>query len=184
MRILTWHVHGNYLYYLSLTGHELFLPVTEDRSNPYGGRSDSFPFGPNVHEVPVAEIAGTNVDCLLYQSPGNYRDAQTLLSEAQRRLPALVGITHEETRTDLARHLLGPLDSEPELLRTLLVFFAKKCSITSASKSLYIHRNTLNYRLEKISSLTGLDPRRFDEASIIRYALTIRQLAGDAELCA
>ena len=101
----------------------------------------------------------------------------------QLGLPALVGITDEETRTDLARHLLGPLESEPELLRTLLVFFEHNCSIISASASLYIHRNTLNYRLEKISSLTGLDPRRFDEASMIRYAMTIRQLAGDFALC-
>ncbi|WP_369128003.1 helix-turn-helix domain-containing protein [Ligilactobacillus salivarius] len=39
-----------------------------------------------------------------------------------------------------------------------------------------MHRNTLNYRLDKIASLIGLDPRRFDEAVQIRLALLLRKL--------
>ncbi|HEX5369092.1 MAG TPA: helix-turn-helix domain-containing protein [Dehalococcoidia bacterium] len=98
-------------------------------------------------------------------------------------LAALVGITDQETRVDLARHLLGPLEAESELLKTLQTFFSDNCSIIAAASHLYIHRNTLNYRLEKISALIGLDPRKFDEASLIRYALIICQLSEDAPLC-
>jgi hypothetical protein len=56
VRVLTWHVHGNYLYYLSQASAELYLPVRPDRSNPYGGRGSTFPFGPNVHEVPAEAV--------------------------------------------------------------------------------------------------------------------------------
>ena len=97
MRILTWHVHGNYLYYLSRTGHDLFLPVSGDQRNPYGGRGTSFPFGPNVHEVALDDVHDVRADCVLYQSPANYRDAATLLSDAQRRLPAVV-LEHDPPR--------------------------------------------------------------------------------------
>ena len=44
------------------------------------------------------------------------------------------------------------------------------------AKRLCIHRNTLTYRLEKITSLTGLDPRCFDEAVQIRLALLLQEL--------
>ncbi|MCY7322639.1 MAG: helix-turn-helix domain-containing protein, partial [Phormidesmis sp. CAN_BIN36] len=42
-----------------------------------------------------------------------------------------------------------------------------------------IHRNTLSYRLDKITSLTGLNPRQFDDAVQIRLALLLRSLSGE-----
>ena len=49
-----------------------------------------------------------------------------------------------------------------------------------AATELSIHRNTLSYRLDKIASLTGLDPRRFDDAVQIRLALLLRSLRNDS----
>lgn len=91
---------------------------------------------------------------------------------------ALVGIADEVTKMGLATHLLSPLDHEPELLETLNVFFARDCSPSETSRQLAIHRNTLGYRLEKIASLTGLDPHHFDDAVQIRLALVLRSLQG------
>lgn len=91
-------------------------------------------------------------------------------------IAAFVGIADERTKVDLATHLLSPLDHEPELLQTLDVFFAEDCCPSSTASRLAIHRNTLSYRLEKIASLTGLDPRRFDDAVQIRLALVLRSL--------
>jgi carbohydrate diacid regulator len=126
----------------------------------------------------------------------SYQDAQTALGIGRRLgrdggvycldqlgLAALVGIPDEETRVSLARHLLGPLEAEPELTHTLKSFFDENCSVVSAAHRLFIHRNTLNYRLDKIESLTGLDPRRFDEATSLRYAFVVGQLAGIEFLC-
>ena len=87
---------------------------------------------------------------------------------------AFVGVADERTKIDLAMHLLSPLDHEPELLQTLDVFFACDCSPTTTAERLCIHRNTLSYRLDKITSLTGLDPRHFALAVQIYLALVLR----------
>jgi carbohydrate diacid regulator len=91
-------------------------------------------------------------------------------------IAALVGVSDERTKIDLATHLLSPLDQEPELLETLDVFFFENCCPSSTANRLSIHRNTLSYRIDKIASLTGLDPRRFDDAVQIRLALLLRSL--------
>ncbi len=91
---------------------------------------------------------------------------------------AFVGISDDSTKLDLAKHLLSPLDQEPELIDTLRVFFAENCCPSSTANKLSIHRNTLSYRLDKITSLTGLNPRVFDDAVQIRLALLLRSF-GD-----
>jgi carbohydrate diacid regulator len=95
-------------------------------------------------------------------------------------MDALVGITDQQTRKELACHLLGPLDNEPELHETLDAFFKANCSPAATSQRLFIHRNTLTYRLDKITSLIGLDPKRFEDAILIRLALILRTLTADA----
>lgn len=119
----------------------------------------------------------------------SYQDARAALSLGRRfhgenqlycldslGIAAFIGLSDERTKVDLARRLLGPLDHEPELIETMLSFFATGCSPSLTSSQLCIHRNTLNYRLEKVASLTGLDPRRFDDAVQIRLALLLRSL--------
>jgi carbohydrate diacid regulator len=97
---------------------------------------------------------------------------------------AFLGIADERMKLDLARHLLSPLDHEPELIETLDAFFAEDCYPSAAANRLQIHRNTLGYRLEKVAALTGLDPRRFDDAVQLRLALVLRSLHdGDGRLC-
>ena len=98
LRVFTWHVHGNYLYYLSQANAEFYLPVKPDRSNPYGGRGTTFPFGANVHEVPVKAVRELSLDCLLFQSHRNYlEDQYEVLSESQRRLPRIF-LEHDPPR--------------------------------------------------------------------------------------
>jgi carbohydrate diacid regulator len=94
-------------------------------------------------------------------------------------MAAFVGVSDARTKIDLATHLLSPLDHEDELLQTLQVFFEQDCCISATANSLGIHRNTLNYRLEKVASLTGLDPHRFDDAVQIRLALVLRRLESE-----
>jgi carbohydrate diacid regulator len=91
-------------------------------------------------------------------------------------IAAFACVADEQTKVELATHLLSPLDNEPDLLDTLTVFFQLDCAPLATAKQLSIHRNTLGYRLEKISLLTGLDPRRFDEAVQIRLALLLQDL--------
>lgn len=90
LRILTWHVHGNYLLYLSRAPHEFFLPVKTNGEEGYSGRGDVFLFGDNVHDVNADEVRRTEVDCILFQSRKNYeQDQYEILTEEQRRLPRI-----------------------------------------------------------------------------------------------
>ncbi len=91
---------------------------------------------------------------------------------------AFVGLADAQTKEELAQHLLSPLRDEPELVETLQHFFAEDCSLCATAARLYIHRNTLSYRLDKIASLTGLDPRCFDEAVQLRLALMVHVLGA------
>jgi hypothetical protein len=87
---LTWHVHGNYLLYLSQAGVDFFLPVKPGRREGYGGRGDTFPFGDNVRDVPANAVRDLEIDCVLYQTRRNYEeDRDELLSESQKRLPRI-----------------------------------------------------------------------------------------------
>jgi glycosyltransferase involved in cell wall biosynthesis len=113
-RVLTWHVHGNYLLYLSHTGHDLYLPVAPDRRHPYGGRAGSFPWPDTVHEVPLDDVRELDVDLVLYQSRTAWEeDRFELLSPAQRRLPA-VYLEHDPPRE-------SPYETRHHLRRTDLL---------------------------------------------------------------
>jgi glycosyl transferase family 1 len=89
-RVLTWHVHGSYLAYLSRGDYDLYLPVRPGRPHPYGGRTASFDWPDSVHEVAVEDVPRLNLDCVLYQSRTNWlEDRFDILSAAQRRLPSI-----------------------------------------------------------------------------------------------
>ncbi|MCK4308450.1 MAG: helix-turn-helix domain-containing protein [Candidatus Atribacteria bacterium] len=60
------------------------------------------------------------------------------------------------------------------LLETLQGFFDNNLSITQTAKALFIHRNTLLYRLERVKKITGLDPKKFDDAVLLRIALKMK----------
>ncbi len=90
LRVLTWHVHGSYLYYLSQTPVEFILPVKEGRPEGYGGRSGPFPWPRNVVEVPADSVRDLDFDCVLFQSRKNWlEDQHAILSAAQLRLPRI-----------------------------------------------------------------------------------------------
>lgn len=90
LRILTWHVHGNYLYYLSQVPHDFYLVAAPDGAAGRVGRVGSLPWGDNVHDAPVAELPSMSFDAVLYQSRSAWDvDREQLLSAAQRRLPAV-----------------------------------------------------------------------------------------------
>ena len=90
LRVLTWHIHGNYLLYLSQARVEFTLPVAPGGREGYGGRGRTFPFGANVRDVPAEAIRDQDFDCILYQTRANYEvDGPAILSDAQRELPRI-----------------------------------------------------------------------------------------------
>ncbi|MGV3488045.1 MAG: PucR family transcriptional regulator [Tuberibacillus sp.] len=67
-------------------------------------------------------------------------------------------------------------DEDPDWMHSIDVFFEHGMNMTSASKSLFIHRNSLQYRLDKFSEKTGLDPKRFEDGFFIYLALLSEKL--------
>ena len=53
------------------------------------------------------------------------------------------------------------------------MFFENNLNVSETSRQLFIHRNTLVYRLEKLEKITGLDLRNFDDAVTFRIALMV-----------
>ena len=90
LRILTWHIHGSYLYYLTQCQHDFYLPVKPGHPEGYGGRLGNLHWAGNVHDVPAASVREQAFDCILFQSRQNYlHDQYEILSDDQRQLPRL-----------------------------------------------------------------------------------------------
>lgn len=65
------------------------------------------------------------------------------------------------------------LDSET--LNTIQKFFENNLNVSETSRQLYVHRNTLVYRLDKIKKITGLDLREFDDAIIFKVSMLVKR---------
>ena len=76
----------------------------------------------------------------------------------------------------------GSIDSlDQETLFTIQKFFENNLNVSETSRKLFVHRNTLVYRLEKIKKLTGLDLREFDHAIVFKVALMVRKYLASRE---
>ncbi|CAM3708437.1 MULTISPECIES: CdaR family transcriptional regulator [Rahnella] len=128
-----------------------------------------------------------------FTGPGSiarsYRTARTTMTVGKQRmpeqrcyfyqdliLPVLLdslrgGWQADELVRPLAR--LKATDGNGLLRRTLTSWFHNNVQPTATSKALYIHRNTLEYRLNRISELTGLDLGNFDDRLLLYVALQL-----------
>jgi glycosyltransferase involved in cell wall biosynthesis len=114
LKILTWHTHGSYLYYLTQAPHDFYVLSKRDRPAGYAGRSGHLPWGDNVHDLPVEAARDQQLDCIVFQDDAHYFEEQhRWLSAEQRELPRIY-IEHDppqEHPTDT----LHPVD-DPSVL--------------------------------------------------------------------
>ncbi|MFB4276630.1 MULTISPECIES: PucR family transcriptional regulator [unclassified Nonomuraea] len=103
------------------------------------------------------------------QPPGAYRLADVLL-EYQ--------LTRSSQATALLAGLLDPLLDNPDLLRTLTVYLDTGLDRRRTAELLHVHPNTVDYRLRRAVSLTGLDPVDPAHLQRIGAALAARRLTG------
>lgn len=98
LKILTWHTHGSYLYYLTQLPHEFYVLSKPEQPAGYGGRCGHIPWGPNVHDMPAASVREHEFDCIVFQDDAQYeKDQFELLTAAQRALPRIY-IEHDPPR--------------------------------------------------------------------------------------
>lgn len=121
LRVLTWHVHGTYLRALAEVPVDWYLPVRPGRPPGAAGRTPTFDWPDNVHEVAAEEVRATPFDVVLHQSRLDWEvDRVELLSPAQRRLPTIV-VEHDPPRASPTetRH---PVD-DPDVLLVHVTHF-------------------------------------------------------------
>ncbi|HVL74914.1 MAG TPA: glycosyltransferase family 4 protein [Noviherbaspirillum sp.] len=115
LKILTWHTHGSYLYYLTRAPHDFYVLSKPDRPPGYSGRHGHFPWGDNVHDMPIERVKETQFDCILFQDDHQYLEDQHLyLSESQRRLPKIY-LEHDPPREN-PTEMRHPVDDPGTLL--------------------------------------------------------------------
>lgn len=118
----------------------------------------------------------------LYNTHKSYSEARSALKIAEKNheiltyfdtltLELILGGIEEETKKSYVYKILGNLvENEIQLLHA---FYKNNMSLKKASEELFIHKNTLQYRLDRISEKTGHNPRCFNEAVIFYLALTL-----------
>jgi len=66
-----------------------------------------------------------------------------------------------------------------EMLHTIEMFFKKDLNLSDTARQLYIHRNTLVYRLDKVQRQIGLDLRKFEDAVTFKIFLALHKSGND-----
>ncbi|MDR2547427.1 MAG: helix-turn-helix domain-containing protein [Lachnospiraceae bacterium] len=67
----------------------------------------------------------------------------------------------------------NPQDIDEEILMSVNKFFENSLNVSETSRQLFVHRNTLVYRIEKLEASTGLDVRTFDDALTFKIAMMV-----------
>lgn len=142
--------------------------------------ADRFGPGPLVIGPPVDHLAdaarSTRAALSGYRAAAAWPDAPRPV-RADDLLPerALSGDGH--ARRSLAHDIYGPLaDAGSGLLETLMVFLDNGTSVEAAARALFVHANTVRYRLKRIHEVTGYSPTDARDAYVLRMALTLGRL--------
>ncbi|MCL2013383.1 MAG: helix-turn-helix domain-containing protein [Oscillospiraceae bacterium] len=104
-------------------------------------------------ETPIVNYSNLGIARLIYQLPTTL--CSTFLREVFKK---------------------GSIESlDHETMFTIQKFFENSLNVSETSRKLFVHRNTLVYRLEKIKKLTGLDLREFDHAIVFKIAMMVQK---------
>lgn len=120
----------------------------------------------------------------------SYKDAQTALKighifESDKSIVDYnhlgIGRLIYQLPTTLCRLFLNEVFKEgvletidTETMNTIQKFFENNLNVSETSRQLFIHRNTLVYRLDKIEKITGMDLRKFDDAIYFKVAMMVK----------
>ncbi|WP_309123061.1 helix-turn-helix domain-containing protein [Paenibacillus sp.] len=105
----------------------------------------------------------------------NFRQSSNIHLPWELRLETLLDAVPKRAKNRFLEGVLRRAEPsfDPEMLQTLEAFFTENCNVSDTAKRLYIHRNTLLYRLDKFKQETGMDVRDFEHAVLVRLALLL-----------
>jgi hypothetical protein len=176
----------NVLGLLDPTGGTVLLPSTPDRVTTM---LDDLPaLVAAIRTATSIELIGGAAGCVGVVAVSRAaRQARDVLSIARRlgRPPGVYvlddvlleyQLTRDSDALPLLVGLLDPLEGNPDLVRTLECYFEHDFDRRSTAADLHVHPNTLDYRLRRISQLTGLDPGKPSGQQLLAAALTARRV--------
>lgn len=89
------------------------------------------------------------------------------------RLEKLIHSIPDGQKEAFLQNVFKGAEIMPETIATLEKYISLNCNVSETAKTLYIHRNTLLYRLDKFKQETGLDVRSFEDAALVKIALLL-----------
>ena len=107
-----------------------------------------------------------------------FRTSERIFGYHSLGLGKLISSISDESAREFLEEELPGIDFrqfDSETMNTIEVFFASGLNIAEAARALYLHRNTLVYRLDKFKKTTGCDLQNFDDAVKIRIGMLLSQ---------
>ncbi|MBQ1823307.1 MAG: helix-turn-helix domain-containing protein [Lachnospiraceae bacterium] len=107
-----------------------------------------------------------------------FRTSERIFGYHSLGLGKLISSISDESAREFLEEELSGIDFrqfDSETMNTIEVFFASGLNIAEAARALYLHRNTLVYRLDKFKKTTGCDLQNFDDAVKIRIGMLLSQ---------
>lgn len=91
-------------------------------------------------------------------------------------VPAILFSEASDETIQYLKKLIEPVQEDTELLKSIRIYLESNLNITLASKQLYVHRNSLQYRVDKFIERTGIDVKSFKGAVMVYLALLTNEL--------
>lgn len=133
----------------------------------------------------LREMPGAFREALLSLEIGRiFYSSETVLCYMKLGIGRLIHSIPESEARLYIRELFGdgnPDDFDEETKSIIDAFFENNLNIAETARQLYVHRNTLVYRLEKMHQMTGFDLRNFDDAVALKIAMMIMRSLKDRE---
>ena len=143
--------------------------IVGDTMGKYHPHGDS-----SIYEALVVMAQDFKKGLPLVDGHGNFGSIEGDGAAAMRYTEArLQKITQEVFLGDLDKDVVDFVPNFDETLTTINKFFENSLNVSETSRQLYIHRNTLVYRLDKLQKSTGLDLRVFEDAITFKIALMV-----------
>ena len=151
--------------------------TVEAVQNIFPDRQTSFALSMGESDVVLIQQLGENVSTRDLEKTAQLIE-ETLRENGESMVVVGIGTVAAHLREMFLQEVFkkNPIDSlDKETLFTINKFFENNLVLSETARKLFVHRNTLVYRLEKIKKLTGLDLREFDDAITFKVALMVKK---------
>lgn len=168
----------------SVHGDRLIVVLAGASDPMAAGASLASAFGPGpivigdpVQALPEATISARSAEAAAAVA-ATWPDAPRPVS-ARDLLPERAIAGDSTAATELLRAGFRPLAADPTLLTTARAYLDAGGGLEATARALFVHPNTVRYRIRRIAALTGLDPARPRDAFALRIALVLGTLANE-----